>query len=150
MPVIVSVQYIWPAATSNARPVGPANPVVTRFSTCDPSRLARWILSVPESVQYILRAAPSRASSPGLTQSGGDQNLDVGPVEVGPLNPVRAPVEPVHPGGPWIGAALLPELLKHELGGDEPDVDVVDPAVAVHVALGDIPVVGMVTELSAM
>ena len=39
---------------SSARPVGEPHPEVTRSSTWEPSRLARWILSVPQSTQYIL------------------------------------------------------------------------------------------------
>ena len=39
---------------SRAIPPGPNPPTVTRSSTLEPSRLARWILSVPGSPQYFL------------------------------------------------------------------------------------------------
>ena len=59
---------------SSARPTGPLKPEVTRSSTPLPSRLARWILAVSRSVQYILpaprsSARPAGKSKPEVTRS---------------------------------------------------------------------------------
>ena len=51
---------------SRAIPLGEPKSVVIKFSTSEPSRLARWILSAPSSVQYILLADTSRAIPQGL------------------------------------------------------------------------------------
>ena len=67
---------------SSARPLGDNNPVVTRSSIPLPSRFARWILSVPVSVQYTL---PPPGSGIGIT---GTAESD--PVRLTPLSPSGA------------------------------------------------------------
>ena len=70
-----SVQYILPAARSSAMPLGVSSPV-TRSSTPEPSKFARWILPVwvlPRLLcpQYILPAARVRcrgSSSPEVNR----------------------------------------------------------------------------------
>ena len=71
-PVPESVQYILPAVVSRAMLCGLINPVVTRASGLEPSRLARQILPsltlfVPASTQYIFGGllVRSRATARG-------------------------------------------------------------------------------------
>ena len=97
-----------------------------------------------------LAAGLVQSQAIGIDQARGDQVLDVGAVQVGTLDLVRGEIRPVdlarsnRRGGYWLAyAGRQPRIGRVvEVGGDDPGVGQIDPAVPVDVPQGDVAVVG--------